>query len=98
MVTITNTSVSIANTTTTLLAASSASNCIIISNDSQVADSAVYLALGASAVVNKGIRRAEAGEGANSRFVINREMLKFGGSPVINAVGTTTSTVTITYF
>jgi len=86
--TVTNTAVSVADTSTTILSANDARKYALIVNDS---DTVIYLALGAAAVVNSGIR-LNANGGA---YEINWTNLYKGAIYGIHAAAGLLKTVTV---
>jgi len=86
--TVTNTAVSVADSSTTILSANDARKYALIVNDS---DTVIYLALGAAASVNSGIR-LNANGGA---YEINWTNLYKGAIYGIHGVSGVTKTVTV---
>jgi len=85
---VTNTAVGVADSSTTILSANANRKYALIVNDS---DTVIYLALGAAAAVNSGIR-LNAGGGA---YEINWTNLYKGAIYGIHAVAGVTKTVTV---
>jgi len=86
--TVTNTAVSVADSSTTILSANDARKYALIVNDS---DTTIYLALGAAAAVNRGIR-INANGGA---YEINWTNLFKGAIYGIHAAAGVTKNVTV---
>jgi len=85
---VTNTAISVGDTSTTILAANANRKYALIVNDS---DTVIYLALGAAAIVNNGIR-LNANGGA---YVINWTNLYKGAINGIHAATGLTKNVTV---